>query len=302
MTKNEFLKKIILYRYTFILVAMLLIIIGSIILGLVMANKNVVSYTAKATEVLPTPNATVIMPEKQTYESFGNISMWESDELVEPEESEELEEFYQQIEEAEKEYDYENPNFVKKLVVIDAGHGGFDSGAIGSFSGVHEDDINLTVALKLEKLFIDNGYDTVMTRSDEKAVGSTKLGDMHIRRAIIEKANSQLTISIHMNFFTDASASGPQVFYCENSKKGKTAAQLIQDNLDKYLNPPKKREIAQERYYILRSGASPSALVECGFLSNKNEEYLLRQESYQDKIALAIYNGAHAYLQSENNS
>jgi len=77
---------------------------------------------------------------------------------------------------------------------------------------------------------------------------------------------------------------------------------LIQDNLDNDLNPAKKRKITDARYYILRSGSSPAVLVECGFLSNKNEEYLLKQESYQDKIARAVFKGAHAYIESENNS
>jgi N-acetylmuramoyl-L-alanine amidase len=282
MDKNEFIKKIIIYKYIFIIFAILLTVIGTIILATVLNNKNITKNSS-----------TVIVEDAPIEVNYIDIPMWET-------EDETL--FIDEKEEKQQEYDYSSTDFVEKLIVIDAGHGGFDCGAIGKFSGVHEDDINLAIALKLKSNFENNGYSVIMTREDENAIGSTKMGDMGIRRRIIEQAKGQLTVSIHMNFFTSSNVSGPQVFYFESSNRGKTAAALIQDNLDNDLNPAKKRKITDARYYILRSGSSPAVLVECGFLSNKNEEYLLKQESYQDKIARAVFKGAHAYIESENNS
>ncbi len=182
-------------------------------------------------------------------------------------------------------------------VVIDAGHGGFDGGAVGRLTGVKEDGLNLIVANKVKSLFEKNGVAVVMTRPDENALGRTKHEDMAKRRSIIENADADIVISIHMNKFNDTACSGPVTFYHEESEEGKVLAELIQTELNTRLEPLRPREQKPETYYILRSSDSPCVLVECGFLSNEREEKLLQTEDYQNECAKAIYTGAKLYLE-----
>lgn len=187
---------------------------------------------------------------------------------------------------------------VKDIIVIDPGHGGFDSGAIGRFTRVHEDDLNLAVALKLKKIFEDNGYEIIMTRKDEEAVGYSKDGDMWTRRSIIDKSGADIVISIHMNKFSDSRVAGPMAFYFKGSEEGGKLARFIQAELNAALKPYRPRSHKPETYYILRSGKCPCVLVECGFISNEREERLLQTEQYQMDTAYAIYIGAVQYLDS----
>ncbi len=189
----------------------------------------------------------------------------------------------------------------KATIVIDAGHGGFDGGAVGQ-TGVKEDGINLAVAKKLQKLFEKNGYTVIMTREDENAVGDTKREDMAKRREIIENANADIVVSIHMNKFPNESVSGPQVFFYEHSTEGEELARLIQQELIEALNPPKVRIEHPEDYYILSSGNCPAVIVECGFLSNEREEKLLQDDDYQTSCAKAIYRGVDAFLTQRTQS
>ena len=183
------------------------------------------------------------------------------------------------------------------VVVIDAGHGGFDGGAVGRYTDVREDVLNLTVCQKLASLFEKNGYTVIMTREDENALGDTKDADMARRREIIENANADVVISVHMNKFRDGSVSGPMAFYYADSEDGKELARLIQEQLNEKLTPPKPREFKPERYFMLRAGECPCVLIECGFLSNEREEQLLQTDVYQNKCASAIYCGTAAYLE-----
>lgn len=187
-------------------------------------------------------------------------------------------------------------NVEDTIILIDPGHGGFDSGAIGRYTKVHEDDLNLAVSLKLRKLFEDNGYKVVMTRDDENAVGVTKDGDMWKRRNIIDNSNADIVICVHMNKFSDSSVHGPITFYFEKSIEGEKLAKSVQDELNAALKPYRPRTYKPERYYILRSGQCPCILVECGFISNEREERLLQTDDYQAKCAYAIYQGATLYL------
>lgn len=183
-------------------------------------------------------------------------------------------------------------------IVIDPGHGGFDSGAIGRYTRVHEDDLNLAVSLKLKKIFEDNGYEIILTREDEEAIGYTKDDDMWKRRTIIDNTNADIVISIHMNKFSDSRVAGPMAFYFKESDEGEKLARFIQAELNAALKPYRPRSHKPETYYILRSGKCPCVLVECGFLSNEREERLLQTEQYQMDAAYAIYLGAVQYLDS----
>jgi len=184
----------------------------------------------------------------------------------------------------------------KGIIVIDAGHGGFDGGAIGRFTKVREDELNLAVSKKLQRLFEDNGYSVIMTREDENAVAVTKEGDMWKRRNIIDNSNADIVISVHMNKYQATSVAGPITFYFEKSSEGKKLAEFIQNEMNAALKPYKPRGYLPERYYILRSGECPCVLVECGFLSNEREEQLLQTDDYQNKCAYAIFRGATIYF------
>ncbi len=186
--------------------------------------------------------------------------------------------------------------FVGVSVVIDAGHGGFDVGAIG-VSGTHETDLNLSIAKKLETLLTNEGATVTMTRNDEEAVGEDKDSDMAYRREVIEVSEQDVTISIHQNHYDDTEVSGPQVFFSPGSIEGEKLATSIQDSLNEVLQPPKTRSQVANDYFIVQSGVAPAVIVECGFISNPEEEQLLLTEEYQDKIVEAIAQGLQKYME-----
>lgn len=182
-----------------------------------------------------------------------------------------------------------------KCIVIDAGHGGADPGAIGP-SGVQEDDINLKVAQFLKDNLESQGAEVIMTRSDDDAIAGTKDEDMAERRRIIEESGSDIVISIHMNNFTeDPSVSGPLVLYMTGSVQGEKLADSIISSIDNVISTDGKTR-AESTLFILKSGNQPCVLVECGYLSNATEEASLQREDYQKKIADAICEGAAAFF------
>ena len=181
------------------------------------------------------------------------------------------------------------------IIVIDAGHGGFDGGAV-SPNGVKEDALNLSVAMKLKTMCLNQGYSVVMTREDENAIGDTKNEDMKKRKQIIENSNADVVISIHMNKFNDTPCHGPVVFYHKDSPDGEKLAKIMQEKLVETLKPERPRVEKPETYFILRSGDCPCVLVECGFLSNAHDEELLQTEDYQEKCAAAIFKGLQLYF------
>lgn len=181
-------------------------------------------------------------------------------------------------------------------VAVDAGHGGYDGGAVGRVSGVPEKGLNLDVAQQVEKLLLELDADVVMTRTgdyalcDENPPIRKKLQDMQRRAEIIGLNEADLVLSIHMNEYAGRSESGPQVFYREGCPAGRLLAGAIQDAMVSGLRPRKERPALGGDYYILTLGI-PGALVECGFLSNKAEEELLMQETYRQQVAEAIVQG-----------
>jgi N-acetylmuramoyl-L-alanine amidase len=182
-------------------------------------------------------------------------------------------------------------------IVVDAGHGGFDPGAIG-VSGVREDEINLAVAKDLKTKLEDIGAIVIMTRADENAIGADKDSDMAKRRRIIEESASDIVISIHMNNFKDdPKVSGPLVLFMPGSVKGEALAEVVQKSLNAELDTDGQPR--SDNLYILKSGNQPCVLVECGYLSNEKEEEQLRQPEYQKRIALAICAGTVEFLRSK---
>ena len=187
-----------------------------------------------------------------------------------------------------------------KTVVIDAGHGGVDAGVMGISTSTKESDINLSIAKYLRGFFNDAGFNTVMTRSDQGGLYGVKtkgfkMRDMKKRKEIIEKNDPDMVISVHQNFCPIPSRRGGQVFYDKNSESGKLLALSIQESLNKMDECVKVNSPLVGDYFMLKCTQSPSVIVECGFLSNVQDEALLVSEKYQKAIAYAIFKGAVGY-------
>ncbi|MBQ9942076.1 MAG: N-acetylmuramoyl-L-alanine amidase [Christensenellaceae bacterium] len=184
----------------------------------------------------------------------------------------------------------------QKTVVIDAGHGGSDGGTLGVNTSVAEAHINLQIARRLQAVLESSGTNVIMTRQDEAAVGATKDEDMANRRKIIKESGQDVTVSIHQNHYSDPAVKGPQVFYAPGSIKGRQLAECIQARLNGRLEVTAPRQAMEGNYYIVKSGAAPAVIVECGFLSNPEEEQLLQKGAYQIEIVKAITEGLEDYF------
>lgn len=186
-------------------------------------------------------------------------------------------------------------------IVIDAGHGGEDPGKVG-INNALEKDINLAIALELKSTLENKGFSVYLTREDDTALSSKK-EDMTARMDLIKEVMPVFIVSIHQNSFTDESVCGPQVFYYSGSTEGKEFALVMQEELNNYLTPVKPRTaMANDNYYLLKEAPTPIIIVECGFLSNTAEADLLITETYQEKVARAIYFGIMSYYETENES
>ena len=180
------------------------------------------------------------------------------------------------------------------VIVIDAGHGGEDGGAV-SCTGVKEKEINLEISLRLNDLFQLLGHKTRMIRTSDVSVhtsGNTvsqrKASDLKARVQMVESLNSPILLSIHQNLFPDARYSGAQVFYGP-AGEGQELAESLQMALRDTVNPASHREIKKaEGIYLMEHVYCPAVLVECGFLSNPQEEALLRDPEYQKNICIVI--------------
>jgi len=187
-----------------------------------------------------------------------------------------------------------------KVVILDAGHGGWDPGKTGT-QGDNEKNINLQIAQKLKQYLEQGGAVVYMTRNSDEALGQKKGEDMKERKRIANESEGDIFVSIHQNAFPKGSAKGAQVFYHKQSQEGKKLAEEIQKSLKKYVDDENTREIKENtNYYILKKTELPSALVECGFLSNLEEEKKLNTEEYQQKVAWAIYVGIMNYFEQQN--
>ena len=187
-----------------------------------------------------------------------------------------------------------------KVIILDAGHGGWDPGKTGT-QGDNEKNINLQIAQKLKQYLEQGGAVVYMTRNSDEALGEKKGEDMKERKRIANESEGDIFISIHQNAFPKGSAKGAQVFYHKQSQEGKKLAEEIQKSLKKYVDDENIREVKENtNYYILKKTELPSALVECGFLSNLEEEKKLNTEEYQQKVAWAIYVGIMNYFEQKD--
>ncbi len=187
----------------------------------------------------------------------------------------------------------------KYLIVIDAGHGGRDEGCEG-VTGVTESAINLSIARKLEGWLETIGVDVVMTRQDSNGLYKSdatnfKDSDMSERLKIIDGASPDMVISIHCNSYIDSGVKGAQVYYHEGDTKGEEFAQAVQMQLLRQLDGARGVPSFGD-YYLLKECTYPSIIVECGYLTNAEEETLLQDSGYQDRVSYAIVCGIIRYL------
>lgn len=190
----------------------------------------------------------------------------------------------------------------RHTIIIDAGHGGEDGGAT-SCTGVLESNINLEIALRLNDLFHFLGYDTAMVRTTDTAIhtqGDTiaarKASDLKARVSLANKTENALLISIHQNYFTDDRYSGAQVFY-PTTDGSEELGKALQRDIVSVLNPGSNRQAKKASgVYLMEHIECPGILIECGFLSNRQEEAKLRSEDYQKKICTVIVSTVSRYL------
>ncbi len=190
--------------------------------------------------------------------------------------------------------------YTRYTVVLDAGHGGVDPGVLGITTKTKESDINLAIVKKLARYFADAGFRVILTRKNEGGLyglptAGYKRRDMEARRDIIEGAAPNAVISVHQNnFIAGRSRRGGQVFFREGDANGTALANSIQEQL----NAMNHRALSALRgdYYMLNCSRFTSVIVECGFLSNAEDEALLLGEEYREKVAQAIFAGALAYF------
>lgn len=191
----------------------------------------------------------------------------------------------------------------KICVVIDAGHGGCDPGKV-SAGGILEKDINLAISERI-KVSMEKRYSNikvVMTRKDDNDLHSKyaqnyKKSDMYNRMKLVNDMNADILVSIHQNSFSSSKERGAQVFYYNNSKEGERLAGNIEKSLIENVSKNNTRDKkANSDYYILRKSKCPAVIVECGFLSNVDEAWLLTTDDYQQKIADAVIGGIVGYI------
>ena len=191
-----------------------------------------------------------------------------------------------------------------KVIVVDAGHGIPDEGAESS-SGTTEAETNLKIALKLQNILEQSGSTVILTRSDENAIydldkntlREKKISDIRNRVKIGNNSSADIFVSIHLNKIPQQQYWGWQCFYNSGNEKSMDLAKKIQSNLNDAIQKENKRVAMKlDTVYIMKHVEIPISIVECGFLSNPEEEQQLLDDEYQDKLAWGIYNGITDYF------
>ena len=195
-----------------------------------------------------------------------------------------------------------------KVIVIDAGHGVPDEGAQSS-NGTTEAETNLKIALKVQSLLEQSGSTVILTRSyenaiydiDSKTLREKKNSDLKNRVKIGNSSSADLFVSIHLNKIPQEQYWGWQCFYNSRNEKSIELAKKLQENLNEAIQKDNKRvPMKLDTVYIMKNVEIPISIVECGFLSNSEEEKLLLDDEYQDKLAWGIYNGIMDYCNEQS--
>ena len=190
-----------------------------------------------------------------------------------------------------------------KIVIIDAGHGGEDCGAIG-IDGRYEKDLNFEISCLLGEMLSEKGYSVVYTRTTDKLLyseeenikGLRKFYDLKNRCKIAKEYENSLFISIHMNSFAESKYSGLQVYFSKNNSESEKLANLIQKNVREKCQNENERQIKPgSDMYVLKNVENPAVLIECGFISNPEECAKLSQKEYQKELCFSIICGIIEY-------
>lgn len=193
------------------------------------------------------------------------------------------------------------------VIYIDPGHGGEDGGAV-SVTGVQESGINLEISLRLRDLLQLCGMSTKMTRDGDYAIYSDgcqtvaqkKASDLRNRAALLQQEPGAILISIHQNQFPEEKYHGAQVFYNQGTNS-EQFAKFMQEALKNGIDPENHREIKRAQdIFLMEQIENTAVLIECGFLSNREEEARLRDVEYQKRIACAISAGLLEFIESQS--
>lgn len=197
-----------------------------------------------------------------------------------------------------------------RTVILDAGHGGEDPGAVSDYSGLREKDINLNIVMLIKNLLEKDGYRVILTRetdrlvySDEaKTILQKRKEDLTRRKKIMDESGADIVLSIHLNKFPQTKYHGAQTFFPPNSPDSQKLANEIQNFIRLNADNANDRAalVKKDQIMILKNLKTPTVVVECGFLSNSDEEKLLGNEEYQNKLSAAIKAGVDNYYKARD--
>ena len=195
----------------------------------------------------------------------------------------------------------------KQVIVLDAGHGGLDSGCV-AINGTYEKDVNLDIVKDLGALLTLNGYEVVYTRTDDvsihddgvEGIRNQKVSDMENRLKIVQSYPESVFISVHQNLFTDSAYFGGQMFYTTKNSANFRLARIMQGRFAQ-LQPGNDREVKliDNGLYLFKNTEQPALLIECGFLSNPEDAANLSSAEYHKKVAFTIYSGLSEFFDGE---
>ena len=198
----------------------------------------------------------------------------------------------------------------EKMVIIDAGHGGEDSGAVG-VNGILEKDVNLELALQVGKMLEEKGYLVVYTRTDDRLLykedeniyGIRKISDLKNRCQIAERYPGALFVSLHANSFASEKYSGLQVYYTEGNDDSYALATSVQQRVINDVQKDNTRTVKSGKsIYILENVTNTAILIECGFLTNKEECEKLSQKEYKKELSFSIVCGIIEYIEKKTSN
>lgn len=201
--------------------------------------------------------------------------------------------------------DSENSARRKSIIILDAGHGGEDGGAVAA-DGTNEKDINLAITKKTAAFFEIFGVEYIPVRTEDTSVGDNSLttlrerkkSDIRSREKLVKSTPNAIFFSIHQNMYDIAKYKGTQVFYGSQNPESELLAQEIQNSVKKRLQDDNTRQIkpSGDSIYLLYKAKAPSVMIECGFLSNPEELALLKDENYQKQMSYSVFCGLISYL------
>lgn len=182
-------------------------------------------------------------------------------------------------------------------IYIDAGHGGIDGGAV--INNIKESNIVLEIALKIKEVFEDNSINVILSRTTDIDFGGrpfNKKNDILYRINQINNSNAALAISIHLNKFSIEKYRGAQIFYSNINDHNKILATHLKKNIENNLKNTNRQIVCRNNIYLLNKAIIPCCIVECGFMSNKEELALLLTNDYQYKLAHALLYGIQSFI------